>query len=203
MSLINDALKRARQAQEKIPPSSESGPQLRPVEAIHQAKRSSGLVLAILIFAGIAAGFFLVWVYKKGIRSPQTALVEQTPSPAKAGLSPAAAAPTTSEKPIARVSSDAVSKTAVPDVTPVPPETIPVPASQPAAPVAIEKPTTPPQAQLKLDGILFDPAHPAAMIGGKMLFINDKFGDWEVVAINKQSATLSNAGQTKVLSLPQ
>jgi len=70
-----------------------------------------------------------------------------------------------------------------------------------AAIIPVEKPVATAASALKLTGIVFHPTHPAAMIGGKTLFLNDKVGDWRVVAIDRESATLSNAGQTNVLSL--
>ena len=56
---------------------------------------------------------------------------------------------------------------------------------------------------IKLQGIMFHPAHPAALIGGKALFVGDKLGDWRVAAIGHESATLISAAQTNVLTLPQ
>jgi hypothetical protein len=41
------------------------------------------------------------------------------------------------------------------------------------------------------------------MISGKTLFIGDKTGEWRVVAIDQESATLVSAGQTNILTLPQ
>ncbi|HYV28548.1 MAG TPA: hypothetical protein VFA77_13510, partial [Candidatus Eisenbacteria bacterium] len=61
MSLINDALKRAKQAQQQASSSGASGPQLRPAEASLQKGRTLGLALPIFIVALIALGLFLAW----------------------------------------------------------------------------------------------------------------------------------------------
>jgi hypothetical protein len=64
-------------------------------------------------------------------------------------------------------------------------------------------PTPPKPAPLRLQAIIFTPKRPSAMISGRTLYVGDKLGDLRVVAIDKESATLTGAGQTNVLSLPE
>jgi hypothetical protein len=64
-------------------------------------------------------------------------------------------------------------------------------------------PPAPVKPALRLQGIAYSPVRPAAMISGKTLFIGDKTGEWRVVAIDQESATLVSAGQTNILTLPQ
>src|ERR1051325_67444 len=68
MSLINDALKRAKQAQQ---PHSPDAPQLRvqfrPVEPSQQVKRSNtGIWIAVVIIAGLICGFVIRQVARNG-----------------------------------------------------------------------------------------------------------------------------------------
>ena len=61
----------------------------------------------------------------------------------------------------------------------------------------------PKPAPLRLQAIFWSPTRPSAMIGGKTRFVGDKLGEYRVVAIDQESATLAGAGQTNVLSLAQ
>jgi len=215
MSLINDALKRARQAQTQAPPAVSSGPQLRPVEPPIQSVRKGGLILPLFIAGIVVLVFLLSWnLFRGGSKSERASIV-----PMKENR-------TAHPAPIPRPDPERVRVSTLPSqpasVTPKPnpSESAHLEASQTdtnlKVPALVSKPplienvtpsvkaaATPPATPLKLEGIVFHPTHPAAMIAGKMLFINDKVGDWQVVGISRDSATLSNAGQTNVLSLPQ
>src|SRR5258706_2516415 len=59
MSLINEALKRAKRTQPAT--SAAEGPALRPAETVRQADKGPGLLLPILIGAGLALACFLLW----------------------------------------------------------------------------------------------------------------------------------------------
>ncbi len=61
MSLINDALKRAREAQQQARPTLLPGPQLRPVEPAQQARHGLGLLLPVALGVVALFGLFLVW----------------------------------------------------------------------------------------------------------------------------------------------
>jgi hypothetical protein len=213
MSLINDALKRARQAQTQAPPAVSTGPQMRPIEPPVQSVTKGGLILPLLITAIVALALLFLW---KGFRGASK--VETT------SIVPLKESRTAHPAPILRPDPEKV-RAIVALPQPVsdapkskPPESVQglasgsqtetnltVPASKqpPLNVVPAEKPAVPAAPPLKLEGIVFHPAHPAAMIAGKTLFLNDTLGDWRVVAITRDSATLSNAGQTNILTLPQ
>src|SRR5580765_5542047 len=61
MSLINDALKRAKQAQAQTSPPATAGPPLRPVEQTPPTHKPFGLLLPAVLIAIIGIGLFLVW----------------------------------------------------------------------------------------------------------------------------------------------
>jgi hypothetical protein len=60
-------------------------------------------------------------------------------------------------------------------------------------------PTKPPE--LKLQGILFAATRPCAIVNDKTVFVGDQIGAFRVTAISKDSVTLQNQTETKVLSL--
>jgi hypothetical protein len=73
---------------------------------------------------------------------------------------------------------------------------------QPPAAAAAPETPVPGPAPLKLQAIVFHPTRPWAMISGKTLFVGDRLGEMELVAVGRESATLVGAGQTNVLNLP-
>jgi len=216
MSLINDALKRAKQAQGQTPPPIAPGPQLRPVEPLAAASHSTRLAGPVLTVAVIGLALFLAWrlLFTNGSVKPAV-VVQQVPAIAVAAPQPA---PIEQQVPVRTVEAAATVQPSSPAATTlgkpaeVPfstsnnvestrgavPTDIAVTVVPTNAPTAPEKPAPP-----KLQGIMYQPGRPAAMISGKMVFIGDKFGAWRIAAIDQESATLISAGQTNILTLPQ
>jgi len=218
MSLINDALKRAKQAQGQAPAPPLAGPPLRPVEPIAAASHASQLIMPGITIAVIGFALFLAWrlMHTSGSVQP-VVVVPQAPNAANP-------APSLQPAPIAQhVPAPIVQATATVQPSSPPATTLGKPAQAPSltssnvasaqgavptdivltivptnTPAALEKPAPP-----KLQGIMYQPGHPAAMISGKMVFVGDKFGAWRVAAIDQESATLTAAGQTNILTLPQ
>ena len=62
-------------------------------------------------------------------------------------------------------------------------------------------PAVPPPPEPKLQGILFDPARPCAIVDGRTVFIGGHVGEFRVTAISKNGVTLKNGTETKVLGL--
>jgi hypothetical protein len=203
MSLINDALKRAKQAQTHTPPVGISAPQLRPVEAGVRERPSRGLMLPISIVAIIViASIFALTRFREGGQKLSANKPADMPRPIEVPKQPEPAATVNSSPPAT------TSKEAPEQVTFGPPSGSTSSKSENKLPavdsLSVSVPTVPAgPAPLKLTGILFHPTHPAAMIAGKTLYLNDKLGEWQLVAINRESATLAHAGQTNVLTLPQ
>jgi hypothetical protein len=183
MSLINDALKRARQAQQ---PHAPDAPQLRvqfrPVEPAQQPKKkNTALWVAVVVVGVLAIGFvFRQLTRENGSGAPKEAkareIVPAKPIPQQTQAPPA---PPTNTS-ISNVSEIASHDPSVP------------------APVVDEVPAKPAP---KLQAVIFDPRRPSAIISGKSVFIGDKLGDLRVVAITRESATLIGGGQTNLLVL--
>jgi hypothetical protein len=178
MSLVNDALRRAQDAQKKAQPPA-PGPSLRPAESTAPQKQGVGLAIPVLIVVVTVAGLILIWKNRQKTEARQPVI---EPKPA----TPAMAMPET--KP------------------PVAPVTAPVPAA-PVAVVA-EKPTpapwtSAPAPALKLQAIFFAPGHSSAIISGKTVHAGDNFKGFRVAAITQTSTTLVSATQTNVMTLEQ
>lgn len=176
MSLINDALKRAKQAQQQKPP--EAPPmQFRPVEAGQQPKKSNaGIWIAVAVIALLAIGFVFRQTRKNGFGSPKEAKARE--------IVPANPAPQ--------------------ETAPVTPTNAPAPnpnelaSHDTNAPAVDEAPAKPAP---KLQAVVYQPKRPSAIISGKSVFVGDKVGDFRVVAITRESATLVGGGQTNLLVL--
>ena len=65
MSLINDALKRVKEAQHQAPPSASLGPQLRPVEPVPAPRHSLGLLLPLALVGVALLTLLFVWELAK------------------------------------------------------------------------------------------------------------------------------------------
>jgi len=164
MSLINDALKQAKQSQQNNPPSG-SPPPLSPVESTSRGG-INWFLLALIVLLLVAAGFFFGLSMSKPAPLPPTTVVKR-PLP----------------QPIAAISNS------VPVVTNVPSTSNAVPA------------VPPPPPEPKLQGILFDPTRPSAIVDGKTIFVGGRVGGFRVTEISKNDVTLKNETETKVLRL--
>lgn len=195
MSLINDALKKAKQAQAAAP-ARQSAPQLRSPETDHPVRSGSALMLPAIIVAVGLVGAALVWVAVSG-RKPgapkEEAVVAANPPPApKTEL---AVAPATRE--VVSTSPAPVSvSTAV-----VEPKPTVAPSSPPVVAPAVTTPLAP--VLPKLNGIFFNPTRPTAIVNNKLVSIGSRSGEFTVVAITQTSVFLVSGSQTNVLSLSE
>lgn len=178
MSLVNDALRRAQDAQKKSQPTAPP-PQLRPAESAAPQKRGMGILVPLLI-AGVAIGA-LIWLLHSRRKTEARQLVVDPKSDA-----PAAAI--AQSKP--------------------PPQPAAAPAPTQAAPLAVvaENPlpaavTSAPAPELKLQAIFFAPGHSSAIISGRTVHAGDNFKGFRVASITQTSATLVSATQTNVMTL--
>jgi hypothetical protein len=217
MSLINDALKRARESQAQAAPPPPPALEFRPVEPTQMVHRGPSLALIATVCIAIVLAALLLWQFLRKSPAPSTVAsvpaVQQAPAPAAV---PAPAVAVTPAPAPATAPLSAPAKVPVPaSVDPkaaiaASPEAVVPVASAAAAPVQVAsaaapavEPVPPKPAPPKLQAIVFRKTRPSAMISGKTLFVGDKFGDWRLVAITEETATLVGAGVTNVLVLPQ
>jgi hypothetical protein len=182
MSLINDALRRARQAQEQppIPPIITSGPPFRPVEQDPGPPRRILLVVpaALLVVVGLSA-LLLAWLW------------------------PGSAAPELQAK--ARSSQAGTSAPGIANSAPTPVAEPSPPPSALDATVTNESAgpsqVAPPEPVLKLQAIIYHPTRPSAIISGRSLFVGDRFDHLRLTAVTRDSVTLTGNGETHRLNL--
>jgi hypothetical protein len=179
MSLINDALQRAKTVQQIHPPAAADLP-LRPVEPARQQTRGPGLVLPATLATVLLAGIFSWWLLnhaRHAAKAPETTpAIAVSPAPAPAPV-PAA------ERGKANEPASASEHAAVA-------------ANETIATAEVAKP-----APLKLQAITFNPARPSAIVSGKTVFVGDRFREFRVLKIGVDSITLVNETQTNVLTL--
>jgi hypothetical protein len=212
MSLINDALKRAKEAHQQVPVPPADLP-FRPVEPAQQsARRSLGLLLPVALAVLALLVLFLAWQWVQRSAAPKpleaaaltppalaTAPAQAIPAPVAApGAVPVPASQPKPPAPAAAATPAVGTADGAPDSPVVDVQESPVTNSVPVA-----APEPPKPVPLRLQAIFFHPKRPSAIISGKTVFVGDKVRDLRVVAIDQGSATLAGAGQTNVLSLAE
>ena len=187
MSLINDALKRATQAQ---PPSSTPAPgpesPMRPTDS-HGSVGLPVYFMPVLLFVVAGACFFIVqgWDAKR-----QSGLYPDpiTIHARESGGMPDTAAIAARDHGAQPVQADRQFA-------------LNGPASAPGAATAVIAEEPDPTPALRLQGIFYRPSKPSAVINSQTVFIGDSIAGGKVKAITRDSVTLIVDGQTKVLTL--
>lgn len=192
MSLINDALQRAKQTQQQNPPPTPPL-QFRPVEPAPPNHRRApllfvGLVLALILV--VALGGLVVWFVAQKSNGELRAAARTVNEPVATltADSPVASIPTPAPAPASKVEPSLAT-------APVESETNTVAVTTTVEP---PKPLAP-----KLQGIAFHPIRPSAVVNGKNVFIGDRVSEFRVLAITRGSVTLGSATATNVLSLSE
>lgn len=213
MSLINGALKRAKQVRQQSPFRGQAPPPLEPADDGLPPNYFLRFGLAVLLVAALAScgWFFWKW-WRSGEREPATHTAEMSQAES-AAKSPA---PTVSRKRAIQVSTNIVVRTnavvpsraessAPPASTEVPLQPPPANAAASAAQTNAAAPAPPPSpfADLKLQSIIFRADKPAAVISGEMLFVGDEIRGVRVLTIGRQSVTVERKGETNELRLPR
>ena len=177
MSLINDALKRARETQRNDPPSGAAP--LSPVES--PVRGSAGWILAASAILFLAAAGLIFGPALFGHKPPPALAVKTIEIPAPP---PVAAAPA----PVVN---------ATPAVTNVNPPTVavenPMPATKTNLPVAaavVEK-------WPKVQGIIFDATQPLAIVNGQSVNVGDRVGNFRVKQITQNTVVFQRPDGTQ------
>jgi cytoskeletal protein RodZ len=174
MSMINDALKHAKTNQQENPPPIPPL-EFKPVDPTQEGPSRTPLLIAVAaMLALVIAVFGGLLIW--GVSQQREATLQ---AQARAAVtSPEASEITNSAA--APVSLEAAQTNALPAefVQPSPPE-------------------------LKLQGILFNPKSPSAVVDGRTVYVNDRVSGFRVLAITPTTVTLADAVQTNVLSLSQ
>jgi hypothetical protein len=201
MSLINEALKRAKQAQQEYPTPPPDLP-LRPADPATQ--RSAGfpvLPLAALIVLVLLGGAFFIAALQKRSAAPQVVNATQ----ADASTTPELASAEPPQQSASVAPSEPATATTLPTVQPTAPNSAPDSSSvsTPDAP-AMVVPEPPKPVIPKLQGIFYNPSRPSAVVNGRTVYVGSRAGearDFLVLEISRESVTVANGSQTNVLVL--
>jgi len=168
MSLINDALKRAQEAQRP-----HSSPRLASLSSLSappsQPQKGSfpSRARAVLLLLLMAGGLLWAGLSLPGIFANKKTILPPVPPPAILVAAP----------PVADVPSPPASPAAS-----TPPLEIAAPAPEPLALAD----------SLRLQGIVFDSVQPWAIVSGKTVYIGSLIKGWRVTAITRDSVTVGN-----------
>ena len=173
MSLINDALKRAKEAQRPDRPSSVSS--IRTIETRPPERPFISRLLVVVIFLLLAAAFAFIGLAmtgrlaKKNVAPPPVSTAQPVPATV-VNAAPGAA---------------------------VPPAPAPVVAAAPALPPLVLPDT------LHVQGIAYDPVRPWAIVSGRTVYVGDLVKGVRVMAISRNTVTFGSHGQTNLLYVGQ
>ena len=202
MSLINEALKRAKQTQTETPPP--------PLQFRGADKKQKRRVLPILVGAALtlifAGGMALLVVFLfKRQESRLSAGARTAPTlPAVSQQSPATTPVVATElpPPAPRKTNDVTERPPAPSDGTGPIPTFPGEYKTNSLPVSVQvepaKPTL-----IKLQGILFNPAQPSAVVNGRTVYVGSGEGGSRVTRITQETVTLVSETATNVLSLSE
>ncbi len=192
MSLINDALKRAKQTQQENPPSTPPL-EFRPVEPGQKENRRTALLvvgLALVVIALVGLAGALVWfvAQSKEAALPVAARVVDAPLAPLPHAAPLVSAPTNvAEVSVAKTIADPIELPDEPNTNGVPVVATIVEAIKPPA--------------LKLQGIFFSPSNPSAVVNGRTVYLGDRVNGFRLLAVSPVAVTFASATETNVLSL--
>jgi len=187
MSLINDALKRAQEAQRKDSPAyivspmkpnaPAPAPARMPMPRPKQRNLSWFMPVVIVLLVLVAVFFMVMAMAKRTVKTIVTAPEIATPSQVETVAAPAPNPP-------------APVVTAAPEP---PPEVI--------GPAAIS--TDVPKPVIILQGVVNDPKHPWAIVNGQTVYLGDNVEGMRVTVISRSSITLTGNGQTNIVYVGQ
>jgi cytoskeletal protein RodZ len=204
MSLINDALKRAKAAQQPSLPAPKL--EFRPVSDSVPAGNSASRALLVGML-----GLFLVvglLVFRLASHTSVRSITANasSPAPVAAGVQPPTPAPLSTvqvtETPTLTTPSSPASPAPV-RAAPLIAAAVTSAADQATNTAAAPEAASPKPAAPKIQAIVFDPTRPSAIINGRTVFVGGKVAGGKVLRIDQDSVTLLAAGQTNVLTLEQ
>ena len=202
MSLINDALQRAKQVQQDQP-AADTRLRFQPVETGRIPRKVSGTTAWPLALGTLAV--LAVLVAARQFRGNTTAAPASRSSAGTTAPSPAAPA-ASATSPVHTPSIDhpanAAARTA--PALPVMARTSDAAATAVAgnAPSATMK-STPAPAVPRLQAIVYNSTRPSAIVNGKTVYVNSRVGEFRVRAITPDSVTLAGETRTNVLTLEE
>jgi hypothetical protein len=204
MSLINDALKRAKQSQKEAPVIHMEPPPLRPADPSPQPGLWPflGIPVVLAVVLALAVIFFWRWLDQIKPQPIQVAARTVLPNPTAANTAPVAPRSVKLVAPTAKATArtdDAANALAAINST----ASATTSATSNTIVAAAEPPPVPPAPPpLKLQGIFYTRKNPSAVINGKIRTVGDRIGEAQLLAIGPESVSVVVAGKTNELTLP-
>lgn len=223
MSLINDALKRARDAERNRPPAAPQPP-LAPVDTLprHGSVTRWILLTLVLIALLLSSISFWKWAHHESVTaltqsSPQSVDLPPDPSPdpdlsrteplRPEGIpSPPLPAPglsTDSTDPAQIINPPPTSPVLTGDAEPDPASHEDGSVAPTPVPGTSEPTPLPREPELRLQSVIYRLRNPAVVINGQMLFLGDAIAGGHVIDIQRDSVTVQRGESNIVLQLPR
>jgi hypothetical protein len=205
MSLINDALKRAREANKQRGGEGSAGVPLQPVDYAWRPNPFLRFTAAVVLVAavGLAVFYFTKWWQSREQLQRVTATTNVPPVQVQVASESAAAPESAATKYRIKVNtnivarSNVIARAATPEPLAGATQTnLATDAGETAAPVNEFL-------DLKLQSIIYRLDKPAAVIGGEMLYVGDTIKGARVTGITRHEVTIEWKGKTNVLQLPR
>jgi hypothetical protein len=191
MSLINDALKRAKEAQRSDSPGYVVSP-MRPntpaaIPVPKRKKRNLNWILPVMIILLVLVAFFFVAM-----------------AMAKRTVKNIATVPAISAAPQVEAVAPSVPAPPPPAPTPAPATASVAPEPSPEVIDSATNSTDVAGPPMILQGVVNDPVHPWAIVNGKTVYLGDKVNGMRVTLISRSSITLTGGqGQTTTIFVGQ
>lgn len=193
MSLINDALKRAKQSRKEAPVAQVEPPPLRPADPSFRPGLWPFLVIPLVLAVVLALAGIFLWRWVDQIKPQPTQVAARTVVSSLITANTARVAPQTvkpeAPTPRAMEKSDGAANVVAATTS----------ATSNTTVAAVEPPASAP---LKLQGIFYTRKNPSAVINGKIRAVGDRIGEAQLIAIGPESVTVVVAGKTNDLTLP-
>lgn len=187
MSLINDALQRAKRVHQETAPSSGSGLRFQPTDPSQRRGHKVGLVLPATAATILVIGILSLALSDHKTVAPKESQPAAPHMRAQGSDSPSGARASGNGSAVMPSAHAATDSGLGRNTTG---------ASLAAAEAPTAEPTAP-----KLQAIVFNPTRPSAIISGKTVVIGDRVNEYLVAGISPQSITLVSETATNVLRM--
>jgi hypothetical protein len=200
MSLVNDALKRAKEAQQPTPAPPISGP---PFKEMEEPEESGNWIKSPITMAVVAIiALIVIWQSLRHNTEASRGEADAAVVAARSNVTPETAPATAQHPAEPQPPAPASASTTAPPTNEV---QVAAPATTNSAittaesqPVVVTPPVPPP---LKLQAVIWNPKRPSAIINGQTVFVGDAVRGLRVSAITRDTATLDGTANPEVLRL--
>ena len=199
MSLINDALKRAKEVQQNQPPVPPPDLQFRPADpAPPEQSRPSFTLMVVTVVVLALVGLTITFILRKHSAAQK---VTAAARPVTRPEQPVKPVPEAKPKPSPVVAPSAVPPKEIAAAKTKTQSAVVAATTNAIVAEATSAPQKPPLPRLQ--GITYLPGRPTAVVDGKTVFIGSFVGELRVLAISRQAVTLASATETNVLNLSE